>query len=1300
MPALDGSKAILAASAGYHAGDWADVEAQGSLDFEAVADFSRGIDLQIGAEALVQLDGSIRQYLAADLAGQANAAARVQAQVQVPLDLFNEAGVAIRLQAVAEAAASATLAIGLDAGDFLQLAGSDPHLGGVPLELLKAFLAEFTIQGGVMAKAAASAMAYANLALTGRLVANGTDKPGFTVAGEAGVGLEAGAGFRVLARFGVDDPRRWLRRSVDIAVDGSIAAVAPELPGPASVVLRQCRVPVKIALRTAFEVGEALAANQGAFSPDDGPRLALRCVQAGLEEIQRHVLESAVAFALSEIRAVLRALGAANPQRWQAAHPQRQQVADRLHALPDYPFEVDAAGLAYWLGLIDDVTQLAQAVAPGNALAPGLLRPLSIVWCAIQLVSVALQRISSGQARLAIIGMSPIQTAPAFDGDLPAPADSIRSHINSTLGRAASAAIGQSDAVAFLIECLVNALDQLDPSVSDALQFVAGSNATGLAEGLSLVLSNIGAFATGGDGDPSSTASLQVLRSALVQFFNVQVDATLRPALLGLSGDSRDAALFVDEALIGSLRAVTGDLFDRLLAWSQGDDISQRTLREFCSNVIMTLAGRSLVVAGDVLLTKALEAIQAELRALANHVADANGVAAVLSQLTGLDRDFVTEVIQETLLVAADAFQPMPAEKRARVRELLYEIMAAAQAADLSDLANAGFVPGLDSAQELALLLGDEIAGNFIRFVQALLLRVGGLILDDLRKHIDVLQQSVERWLQGLAQLAGDLAQRLAQLAGEMEALGRDLEDATDQLLARLSDLLGRLGSDSGSRAALRSAVKDLATQEALGALRSIGIYQALPGELRVLARAELGAVVGSVLNTGLFDPAIQAIATLSGATAGFLNDVRAINPGDDLEQAVLDLFLDRIEDAVRNAFGDRDPSLTLAIDFAGIHISLGSVAIPLAGVISQIRGAVRGLQAIQDLAHAVAQALADVFLKEGKLRAAEEENDVVETQQESVAAGLAQTRRGPPAIEILQPTPGAVLDGVVHVEIALHNVAVSILDASPPAIQRVYLWINQDSVPLSSAQATPLAPASANANAVAGLHPRSLQKAKLLDSSARQSVGTITKAGGRTLPVQPGSDLGASVGRRLRPSELAVARQTGDEGISLQFDAPESLFQDGINTIAVAVLPGSQAQRVEQVAAFLWRRQGKAEIPAPAQPVWNVGKLPPSLAELVRTRPSAFPVAGGGQPLDSGAGLAWASSEDKHGTVHQAGFATARVRRAGLGASMKQLSQRASQSIEEIGRVRAAVSGGLLRPAVAGAAPPAPGEGPWPKPA
>lgn len=108
-------------------------------------------------------------------------------------------------------------------------------------------------------------MAYANLVATGSFIKHGSRQPGFTIAAEAGVGLKAGAGFRVIARLGVDDPRRLVRRTIDVAVDETLTKLEAMLPAEARPIARQAAAPLKIGLRSAFELGAALAENGGAF---------------------------------------------------------------------------------------------------------------------------------------------------------------------------------------------------------------------------------------------------------------------------------------------------------------------------------------------------------------------------------------------------------------------------------------------------------------------------------------------------------------------------------------------------------------------------------------------------------------------------------------------------------------------------------------------------------------------------------------------------------------------------------------------------------------------------------------------------------------------------------------------------------------------------------------------------------------------------------------------------------------------------------------------------------------------------
>ncbi len=185
MPDLDLSQNLLSASADYAAGDWLHAEGSGSIAFRGVGELKRGIDLEIGASALVEVEAAFSKFIAGSGAGHAQASARLTGQLQAPNDLFDEIGVALRLQAVAEAGVGVTLAIGLAVGDFIALAEQDPRIRGVAAKLLRIFLEDLEIKGGVKAHAAVSAMAYVNVVLTGKL---DLSDPKFELAGEYGVG--------------------------------------------------------------------------------------------------------------------------------------------------------------------------------------------------------------------------------------------------------------------------------------------------------------------------------------------------------------------------------------------------------------------------------------------------------------------------------------------------------------------------------------------------------------------------------------------------------------------------------------------------------------------------------------------------------------------------------------------------------------------------------------------------------------------------------------------------------------------------------------------------------------------------------------------------------------------------------------------------------------------------------------------------------------------------------------------------------------------------------------------------------
>ncbi|MDT4898052.1 MAG: hypothetical protein QOH25_3129 [Acidobacteriota bacterium] len=1055
MPTVDGSRTLLAAGADYSAGDWATLGAEASLDFEATANLNRGVDIGLGVEALARLDGSIRQYLAADVNGQAHAAARVRAQVQMPLDLFNEAGIAIRLQAVAEAAVGVQLAIGLDIGDFLELAGNDPRLRGVPLELLKIFLDEFTIQGGVMAKAAAAAMAYANIVATGSFIRSTNRSPGFTIAAEAGIGLKAGAGFRVFARFGVDDPRRLIRRTIDVAVDETLSAIAGALPPESHQLVEEATAPLKIALRCTYELGAALAENSGMFAAGDQGKFAVRVAQVGLEEAQRFVLERVVEYASGQLRLALRDL-AFDEVTWRATQSQRQALRDRLNALPEEPFEATNANLGYWQDLVVDTVNLATALTGAAALPPFLMEPLAIVWCGAQLLMKSVERISVAGARASVIGASPVSNTAAFDGNLPAAPAAIRSHINAKLARSGSSAIRQTDALNYLLREIEYRIEQISPAAAKVLNLLSGGRALG--DALSLVFSNIGAFAPGPDESVSAEASLRVLRDGLRTYINSRLDAELLPLIESATADTPEVRLYLDEVLLSTLRTVVEAVFDSVLNWRSADGDTQRALRELCSALLMRLFGSSLVVTSDVLLAHAQGQIQREIM---NVAADANrsgGIAPTLARITGFDREMVADLVTETLEVCAKTFGPMPDERRARMRELMYRMIdtmpPAADSSTLEALKSAGMIGNAEAALELAQLLGEEIAGNLFRFIGALLTHVAQAILDFLIDTIAFIQENVEKWIAEIEDLATKLGEAIAYLFTQLSTWRKNLEDAMKYLLLELSELLGGFVEYASARGSLRASVKGLVEDKAIEALQNFAFYDQWPASWRAEARAQVRDKVELLLDSEIFDFVVDALLAASAEMAQFIGEVQDIEPGEDLGEVIAEKALARIEDALRGIFGDDDPSIPVNIVLPdGTRVPFGRVPVPIDTFVSVARQAISALNRFNRAKADAAQFLADWFEADEKVTGLNDDLTTKSAARSVVNQQKAEINYKFLDLLIVSPIPATVITGRVTIKLRIPGGFASLLSHEPPSHERLFVWVNEERLGLENAR-------------------------------------------------------------------------------------------------------------------------------------------------------------------------------------------------------------------------------------------------------
>jgi hypothetical protein len=1244
MPGANASRPILSANANYQAEDWASADGSAQLDFRASAELKRGIDLELGAEALVALDASLSKFLSIDLQGQANAAASVRAQIQVPLDLFDEAGLAIRLQAVAEAAASIQLGIGLDVGDFLALAETDPRMRGVALRLLKVFLDEVQIQGGVMAKAAAAAMAYANVAATGRLIETRSGKAGFTIVAEAGLGLKAGAGYRMFAGFNLTDPRRLIRRTVDVVVDDTLQSIAARTQDTAvQTMIEELRAPAKMALRICFELGAELASGSGTFSASRAPVIAQRCVQVFFEEAQRYLLEKLAEMGMDIFTESLRAMGFAE-NAWNAAHPQRSALAARLRAMPEDPFESNDANKLYWSSAIQDAFALATALGGRNLHTEPWVAPLAQMWAASQLMFVTVSRITSSGARATLLDNAADAPFPPFTGAVSQPAPPlIRAHISEALrpgGTPRDPTL--EDLVAYLLRTSVlDPLAQRHPAVRALVEMVAGS---GAAHGpvIATIMKNLGAFVAQPGNRVDPQRSLEVVLAGLRNYVNERVRLDVEPALRdALANEAPEVRLYLDEVLLATLRFASDVVFDRASRWASGDAAGHKALREACSALVMKVLGRTLVVSVDVLMNKALESVSGAFRAAVPALNQSQGIIDKLDALVPvLDRNAIKDGVTEIFELAADVFQPLSSTQRARIRDLLYEIMDTAparpDAAFVETLRNESLVPNAEAATALAFELGEMIGENFARLIQRILEMLATAILDLIEDLIAEVERQITAWIGALQGLLEDLGQALEHLLAEIAQLREDVARAADRLLDEADAFLGILAF--GHRGRLKDAVQATVREACLGVLGDIPGYSDLPRSTRRDVRRKLDDVLDSILDEELFDGLADALSGIAGEAQDFLQDVRGIDPNDDVTGALIDLLVDRIEDALRDTFGSR-VTIRIEIKLRGLidlELDLGQVRVDTSDLIRAIRSFARNLQAITSAAHDLGEALTDYLVREQLLDAREVEEEDVRARREDANRRVAECRSAG-SVRVVQPGASAAYGGDIPVEIAFMDVPRSFLGLDEDEVARVVVFL--DEVPLdlgrfdvtegdytspptlsgfpgysvrpgmptgafvgtalqrlTAASPRPNPVFQARSKPAAGRRAKSWHRPETGSEkrvrpleSAKATRGRAVQIGGKLLTE---SVPGTTPGRRPRLS--INDRLVGESGASLILRGKLLVGElpEGFHTLTAVLSTGRKGARVSESVVFHWSPAGKVKRP-PGSLRPPVGKLP-----------------------------------------------------------------------------------------------------------
>ena len=1230
MPTVRLDQDVFAAG-GTVATDWAQAGGSAQVTIAAGAQINRGINFDLGISALANVDAGVGRFLSAELSGQASASASVAAQIQVPMNLFGEIGFAVRLQAIAELAAAVQVSLGLKVGDFLELAGNDSKMRGLPVDLLRVFLSEIDIKAGLYAKAALTAQAYAQLVITGTAIAQPARnlRPGFNIVAGMGVGLKAGAGFRVFAAMEFADFSRFVARSVDVLVDGACREAAAGLPaGDATsrALLQAARPAFKMALRTAYELGEFIAVNAPQANAAGAEQVALRCAQVALEEGQRFLLEGLTDAALQALRTALQDwMAPPLNARWRAARAARRALSDHLDGFPAEPFDGATATEAYWNTLVTRIVDLATAMA-GSTLDPPTQRFIAVLWSAAQLALVAARRVTRADASLRVIGLPPRQVHAPFQGSLSVqPPQIVRDHIRGSLAAAPTGALQLGHLVEFLTaDAALDFLRQQNPGVDRFLGAMTGPLGSLANDVARTFLRNIGSAVVAG-GRPDAQATLEAIAASLRRFVGTQIHEELAPVLRANLLSRPDVKTYFDEVFLPTTDFTLDTVFGAALDWSRRGADRER-LKEALSGILMKLVGRSLVATADIMVTEAQRQMQGILNGLADNVEAPNGIVRQLSRAANLPVPVseIAELTADALRIGGEVLGPLSDSQRAKIRTLMYRVIdpvpVDAGTSFMRQLADSAFLPNAEAMMELATELGSVGGERFLQFVIKLVELIGRKILDELSAVIDAAGAQIQQWYEDTRQALEELQQQIGRLAAEIERLAnqvaRDFDRAVDDLLGALAPL----ATPSGRRT-FKARLADQVIDDAFALLDDNYVYRTLaPASVRGAIRAAARSAVESALDNDILDGVLDIVGEVAEEIDSLIDDVRDLDPRRDLAEQIGNLLLNRLTDAIYDNLG-RDPHINVGFDVTVLgtrhRLLLGRIDVPIDAVVDGLRAAIRQLDAFEDAVRDAAGALASAFAGEARLQTAETERTNKAAAQARLGVQRAELEAAPRSVKILSPTSGSAAAGSMRIRIEVEGLSPAAVEDQPDRPSVVSVFLNGRELPLSSFTVTET---GTTAPPVLRPVPGTYDPRLELDLRPYRGVLRTPAKGARNVPGRAAASLAAIAAKRasIRPVELPpgstpLAPPKGKAALpgskpakraDRRFGSPLTLtqigrlanqavgsivlscllsgseIQEGLNTLVVAVvLPGGS--RLETACTFF----GETVAPPPSRP-------------------------------------------------------------------------------------------------------------------
>ncbi|GGG13108.1 hypothetical protein GCM10010912_66940 [Paenibacillus albidus] len=707
----------------------------------------RGVNYQLGAQAVAQINILLNKWAELKILGSAEVSLLAQVQIQTPLDLFEEAGLAGRLQAVLKAAVAAGLSMNMTVGDLLEVLKAKPSGRGLSGELIELLLEESGIEGFLYAQFAVGFMAYANFVILGSLHKTpALEEAGFQFVYEAGMGFIAGGGYRGGVHLKFPDPGKLVSRYGGRLIDGIVNKAIGTQQEQALMLGAMLRIGVK----SAYEASRQLNEGTGI----DAEKLAQTVLTLIGGQFQSLFFSSAGLFFKEE---VLRLIGLASLPA--------EQTSEVIQILRGFDAFESVPGNHAIFSRLDSLAAFIQ----NEQIQKDFVRNVSALW-----VSALFSPLAAQAAETA--------TVPKFTAllsDQPTPA--MQSLINTELNRPAETNLNQQDLLTFLLDKPLTVVLQHVDNIRE-ITAILNPAVSGTAQEDAMKYLFDPSFLVPATGE-SFKSILGAINQAFDHYVDTEISARQTAISNTLAGEEEIRILF-EQALIPCIQLASDVLIPAIIDGFEHFD--KETMEEALSSVLLTMLGRSVIHIVGGIQTSINNQIGGLLRSAASQT------ASILGPLGA--QEILKRPLEEAVKIIADMVAPLPPHVQEQLLGSALNIFTPIEG-NAVDYANhlqrdPMWMPQLDEIEAIAKALLSHLTDQMINFA----LKIIPALFQAL---IDQLLAIIEHWLNELAKVLNAITGFLTKLIQDkllnelINPVLKVAEQAADVLTFNIFDVIG-----------------------------------------------------------------------------------------------------------------------------------------------------------------------------------------------------------------------------------------------------------------------------------------------------------------------------------------------------------------------------------------------------------------------------------------------------------------------------------------------------------------------------